>query len=90
MIKYEVRPAVRRMGRVKLVSYNELDQHTGFRSMFGFDEDTVNLIKDNNSTAGLEGIPIYGDEVLIDFDDEYEAADELAETLREKGIGFRK
>lgn len=90
MISYELRPQVRRSGKVRLVPHSELAAHTGFRSIYGFDETTAAIIRDANSTAGLDELPVYGHELLIDFDNQDRAAFELADRLRGRQIGFQR
>ncbi len=90
MIKYELRPATKRRGPVKLVEHVMLSESTGFRSIYGFDATTAAIIIAANSTAGLDALPVYGHEVLIDFDDQYTAASELATWLKEHNINFHR
>ena len=65
----EHRPQVRRVGRIRLVPIDQLDNKYGFRSVYAYDEATKDRIIEANSTRGLHGSELYSDVLLIDFDD---------------------
>lgn len=71
---FELRKTTVRLGPVRLVSREELDISTGFRSVYCFGQDAVAHIKLTNSTAGLKGLDLYSNELLVDFDNQPEAA----------------
>lgn len=58
---------------------------TGFRSIYGFPADTAAMIADHNGTWGLEGMPLYSDQLLVDFDDAPEAAKAMGDWLLSEG-----
>lgn len=64
----EIRGAVRRPGKPKLVPLRDAHLHTGFRSAFAYPEPVAKLIAQSGSTAGLRGQPVYADVLLMDFD----------------------
>lgn len=80
---YEVRGTKVRNGKVILVPYSDLHLYTGFRSVYGYGEEAIKHIKDTGSTAGLISAPVYSDLLLVDFDDQPEAAHAMAESLKE-------
>ena len=88
MYYYEIRHKKERFGKPVLVAEDKLCLATGFRSVYGFDKETADRIISSRSSAGLKGKAVYADVLLIDFDDEYEEADKLRESLVERGIGF--
>ena len=90
MIKYEIRASVRRNTQIRLVRASELSEYTGFRSVYGFDESVSDMIEYLGSTAGLDDFPVYSDVLLVDFDDEWKAADRLAEKLKRWGTGYKR
>ncbi len=74
---YEHRLTTQRMGPVKLVTKEELEELRGFRSVYAFYEDAIKHIEDTNTTAGLAGFELYSDTLLVDFDNQPEAAEEF-------------
>jgi hypothetical protein len=64
----EVRPAVHRSGPPRLVPLDEIHKHTGFRTIFAYDEETTEFIKEQGGTQGLRGQPVYADTLFLDFD----------------------
>jgi hypothetical protein len=81
-ILYEYRRQVRRGGRqINLLPKEELVGLMGFRSIFGFDEDAQAYIRQERTTSGLVGHNFYADELLVDFDDAWLAAESFAEDL---------
>lgn len=74
---YELRKTVARTGSVRLVTREALNEEVGFRSCYSFLEAAVSHIKATNTTAGLKGMDLYTDELLVDFDDQPEAANDF-------------
>lgn len=74
-ILYEVRGTKIRKGPLLLVPKNELVNYRGFRSVFGFPEETAAAIQDQGGTRGLNGYRIFADELLVDFDNNEPAAE---------------
>lgn len=66
-ILYEYRPNLARVGEPVLVPKEETRE--GFRTYFGFPEETVNAINKQGSTANLKQFEVFADEILIDVDD---------------------
>jgi hypothetical protein len=87
-VLYELRNHQRRHGRVKLVTRQEAESMTGFISVFGFPEETADLIKLQSGTYGLGGMPLYVDRVILDFDDEPEAYQESIAYCCDKDWNF--
>ena len=83
MILYELRGSKRRLSnQVRLVPKADLEGLVfGYRSLYGYDPETVELIRERNGTWGLAGQSVYSDDLLVDFDDQYEAAYEMEKTL---------
>ncbi len=79
---YEVRGTKIRQGKVVLIPYSKLEYYTGFRSVYGYGEEAVEHIKSTGGTAGLIGAPVFSNLLLVDFDDQPEAANTMAESLR--------
>jgi len=65
----EVRAWKARCGSPRFVALAALDRYVGFRSVYAFDADKVETIKKARSTANLQGVPVYADQLLLDFDD---------------------
>lgn len=84
----EIRPAVQRRGKIKLVNLSERFDHTGFTSMYAYTASTAALIKAKNSTAGLTNIPVYSDLLFVDFDNQEEAATLFEKMLQTDQIKF--
>lgn len=84
-ILYELRKTTQRTGPVRLVSQEELGQSTGFRSIYGFCEEAIKHIQDTKTTAGLRGFELYSDVLLVDFDNQPEAADKFELYLMNMG-----
>lgn len=64
----EIRNSIKRVGPPKLVPLADVYNYRGFRSVFAFDEATAELIQETGSTAGLRGVAVYANEILMDFD----------------------
>ena len=79
---YEVRTTKIRKAAIQLVPYSELSNYQGFRSMYGYTQETADLIMETKSTAGLDGAPVYSDLLLVDFDNNEDAAHAMADELR--------
>lgn len=90
MFYCELRGHPRRLGKVKLVPTSELDNHTGFRSVYCFDESAARLIVGMNGTSNLQDSPLYSDTLFMDFDDAPEAAEQFHQYLIELGVGYTR
>ena len=64
----EVRSSVRRSGPPRLVPLAEVHQHTGFRSVYAFDEATTNKIRQERHTSNMRGTAVFADTLFVDFD----------------------
>lgn len=81
-ILYEYRRQVRRGSQpVSLITKDSLLSERGFRSIYGFDEDACEYIRNENTTAGLAGHNFYSDDLLVDFDNAWAAAEAFAEDM---------
>lgn len=79
---YEVRKTKIRKERVILVPYEDLPNYQGFRSMYGYPANIAQHILAEGNTAGLSGVEVYSDLLLVDFDDKPELGHQMAEELR--------
>lgn len=87
MILYEVAATVK--NRVcNLVTKEELNNHVGFRSYFGFPPAVAAYFRDIGAVKGAKNFPVYSDEILIDFDADPQAAEEAYNRLIGLGVGF--
>lgn len=84
----EIRSGLRRVGKPKLVNLEDVHLYTGFRSVFAFTEETVEIIKIQGGTQGLRGFDVYCDTIFMDFD----GADpvEFRALLRSEGIAHQE
>jgi hypothetical protein len=89
-IFYEYRPALARLGRPVLVSRDQLQDLTGFISVFGFPEESVKDILTNGTTSGLVTKKLYADTLYLDFDNNIEAENLAYRRLKDASIGFDK
>ncbi len=64
----ELRAAVRRTHAPRLVPLEQVAEHSGFRSVFAFDEATAQRIREQGGTGGLRNCPVYADTMFMDFD----------------------
>lgn len=85
----EIRQTTYRLEGVKLVPLENKHAYTGFRSVYAYTEDTKNNIELRGNTRELKD-PVYSDELLLDFDDNKQAADELAMWLTCQGYTHSK
>lgn len=84
---YEVRRTVERHGPPVYVQHGELVGMTGFRSVYGFDRETRDMILTRGSVRDLDGLPVYSDTLFIDFDG-MEGVNVLDNALRGEGIRY--
>jgi hypothetical protein len=82
----EIRAGKSRSGKIRLVPLADVYNHTGFRSVFAYDDITADLIRDANSTAGLRGHEVYCDTLFMDFDDHN--PDQFRHWLANSGLGY--
>ena len=78
--RYEV--AHTKMNRVcRFLPKTELPQHTGYRSVYGFDDLAISYFEEVGSTRGCKNIvtAVYADEMLLDFDEGVGGYDAKAE-----------
>jgi len=87
-ICYEYRSDVRRSGKPQMKARADMVGLQGFTTLYGFDEDTVDYIKDTGGTYGLEGAKLYSDILYIDVDKDKDTAYEVYETLLRLGLEF--
>jgi hypothetical protein len=74
MILYEHRVTKVRRGAPKLVTEAALEACRGFRSVYGWPEDAVKYVLDTGRTAGLKYFDVFSNVLLLDFDNNPEAA----------------
>lgn len=86
---YEVRHSLRRYGKIQFATKEELSQHIGFQSAFGFDRDVMEICQKENSLKPLKALPVYCDTLLMDFDSNDEAASKF-ELDKLVGINYQK
>lgn len=85
-MKYEIRTTLRRSGRVTLT--DTCEGYTGFRSVYGFDEEGEEYITSNGGTHGIRNYKLYSDILFLDIDDDPEASQDIENKLKDMGIGF--
>lgn len=83
----EIRKTVKR-GKPKFVPLEEVNQHTGFRSIVAYDAVTVERLKEAGNTTGMRGTSVYADTLFIDFDD-HDPKD-FREWLRASGLAHEE
>jgi len=86
MFYVEVRATVRRSGPIRLVPLDEIHEHHGFRSVYAFDEETAEQLREQGTTSGLCGASVYAEEILVDFDGRDSKA--FRDQLMADGIDF--
>jgi hypothetical protein len=82
----EIRTTVKRRSTIEIVPLEEVDQYTGFRSVYAFDAETVETIKEARSTRNLGNAQVYSDTLFVDFDGTDPASFRAA--LVALGVGF--
>jgi hypothetical protein len=82
----EIRPGLKRSGKINLVPTNRVSFYRGFRSVYAFDDATRDLILDTNSTANLRGTAVYADTLFTDFDDHNPV--DFRDFLVKSGLGY--
>jgi hypothetical protein len=90
MIYYLYTATVRRSGRPKLLTRDELAGLQGFQSVFGYPPSAVQTIQQQGNTRNLQYVQLYIDELLIDFDDQPADAERLGQYLKDTNIAHRK
>lgn len=88
IINYEIRTGVKRTGNIILVTKEELGNYFGFRSLYGFDEDTTDQIKRERTTRGLIGQKLYSDVLFLDIDNNDQLVPVVKSTLNTMGAGY--
>lgn len=83
----EIRATTRRTGPIRLVPLAEVDQHTGFRSVFCYSDEVADLIRESGSTRELQGVSVYSDTLFVDFDNQDPGP--FRQALVERGVGFQ-
>lgn len=87
-IYYEVRIGKTRRREPALVLKDSLDYYRGFRSVYGFPDETAEIIRTQKSTRNLGSTLLYSDELLIDFDNNESAADAAGNWASAEGLDF--
>lgn len=84
----EIRATVRRTGPPILVPLEDVDNYTGFRSVYAYDRTVAQEIQAQGNTFNLRGKEVYSDCLLMDFD----GADPInfREFLKREGIGYEE
>lgn len=82
----EHRLTQRRIGPVKLVPLAEINNYSGFRSVFCFDPDVAEYITELNTTRDLRGKPLYSEQLFIDFDNKDPSL--FRQFLESESIGY--
>lgn len=82
----EVRQTQRRLGAPVLVPLEEVRKHTGFRSVYCYDEVVAQHIQDSRSTRDLRGVLVHSDTLFLDFDNVDNTY--FRDFLIRQGIGF--
>lgn len=89
MLWYEYRPSVQRAGPPRLISAEQINNVTGFVSVYGFDEQGKRFIEENQSTRGIQGNTLYSNTLYIDIDDNDAYATEVENRLDAAELGYK-
>jgi hypothetical protein len=88
MIYFEYCPKVnKRCGN--LIPADALESLVGFRSVFGFDEHTAQIIKQSHSSKGLSAYPVTTCEIAFDWDDCKDGAYCCLEQMKQLNVPFK-
>ena len=90
MIRYLYTPTVLRQGRPRLLTRDEIlhGRLQGFQSVFGYPEETQQIIAKQGNTRDIAHLPVYCDTMFVDFDDKDVEANQFRNSLCECGIGY--
>jgi hypothetical protein len=88
MIYREYRAGLRRSGKPILLPVEEIYDRMGFISVYGFDQDTKDIIDAQGGTYGLRGQNLYSNLLYIDIDDNDALAVVVRDTLLEMQVTF--
>lgn len=72
--------------RAKMLTIDELETKTGYRSIYGFDEKTTAFFREAGSTKGAKHFPVYADTLFMDFDNAAEECERVVNALLEEGL----
>lgn len=87
---FMVTPTVKRVGLPDFVPVDRLYQYQGFRSVFMFPSEAVDEIRAQGHLRRLTHLPVAAAELLIDFDDNLERAQEFNKWLYEEGYVYNR
>ena len=86
-IFYEVTGSVNvRLGH--LIEKSLLSFYKGFRTVYGFQEDSLEYFREIGGVRGTKGLQVYGDELFIDIDNDDQEAEKVFKILVERGYRF--
>lgn len=88
-IKYLYTPTVARRGQPVLMNWEQVHEQQGFRSVFGYPDNTQATIKQQGNTRDLRHHEVHSRDILVDFDDNEEAAKQFQCRLVELQIAFQ-
>lgn len=89
MIKYLYTPTVLRISRPVLMGLSQLNNQQGFRSVFGFPEETARVITKQGNLKDISHLPVHCDTIFVDFDNNQDAAMRCRDMLRQIGVGYK-
>lgn len=84
----EIRTAVKRDSKPRLVPLEDVSKFRGFRSVYSYSKEIVEQIQLTGSTSGLRGTPVYSDTLFVDFDGTDPTP--LIDHLLSEGIAFEQ
>ncbi len=85
---YESRSGLTRSSTVSLLPWAQAMETAGYISCWGYPELTQKVIRDQGSTSGLMGLPLYTDLLYLDIDDAPETVGLVENYLQEQGWGY--
>jgi len=77
-----------RIANMKPAEFFDTLKDGGFRSVYGFSEETAHHIVMTSESRGFKRFEVYADTLFMDFDNQKEAAEKTIKTLRKLGVKF--
>jgi hypothetical protein len=74
---------------IKPVSQVNFETLRGFRSVYFFGQEAMEIITERNSVSGIDNCPVYSDTLFVDFDDGDNSKEMFKTILQVQGIAFQ-
>lgn len=75
--------------RERFVTKAELANIQGFRTVYAYNEETVTQLCKQQNFRGLRAVPVFADDLLLDFDNNEQAAFDFANKLLNRRLSHR-